>query len=286
MSFLGVEKNSDVEAEEDTVEGPLVAKLVNRYAECKPASLQVHFLKARFLAKHVEYLICITTACGTKWRFSRRYRQFSELHDQLKDRLINSNIHCPSRAILTPKKTIPFIEQRRQDLENYLSQLLEHFPNFPAELADFINLNFYRECNFEISVPEIAACSALKQCPKQDDQVKLGEVLEFLANLHKLTIVGSEDTLHSSNIGINLLPIDMSLFPKVTHLLLDTLDLSRLLGLRQLKDSLQSIIFQMTFGCVRDMLANSPDLDRLDALKVVSFIECPLSPDGLNSVRN
>ncbi|XP_017838706.1 nischarin [Drosophila busckii] len=86
----------------------------------------------------------IKVRVGTvEWFVERRYRDFAQLHDKLVE---EANI---SKKLLPPKKLVgnkqpAFLEQRREQLQVYLQQLLKHFANeLPRLLAEFLDFNKY-----------------------------------------------------------------------------------------------------------------------------------------------
>ncbi|EDW60886.1 nischarin [Drosophila virilis] len=86
----------------------------------------------------------IKVRIGTvEWFVERRYRDFAQLHDKLVEEV------SISKKLLPPKKLVgnkqpAFLEQRREQLETYLQELLIYFRNeLPRLLAEFLDFNKY-----------------------------------------------------------------------------------------------------------------------------------------------
>ncbi|XP_054741183.1 nischarin [Anastrepha obliqua] len=78
-----------------------------------------------------------------EWLVERRYRDFAQLHEKLVDEI------AISKKLLPPKKLVgnknpAFLEQRREQLEKYLQELLVFFRiQLPRVLAEFLDFNKY-----------------------------------------------------------------------------------------------------------------------------------------------
>ncbi|XP_053966986.1 nischarin [Anastrepha ludens] len=78
-----------------------------------------------------------------EWLVERRYRDFAQLHEKLVDEI------AISKKLLPPKKLVgnknpAFLEQRREQLEKYLEELLVFFRiQLPRVLAEFLDFNKY-----------------------------------------------------------------------------------------------------------------------------------------------
>ncbi|XP_043064196.1 nischarin [Drosophila ficusphila] len=78
-----------------------------------------------------------------EWLVERRYRDFAQLHEKLVGEI------SISKKLLPPKKLVgnrqpAFLEQRREQLEIYLQELLIYFrTELPRALAEFLDFNKY-----------------------------------------------------------------------------------------------------------------------------------------------
>ncbi|XP_017108612.2 nischarin [Drosophila bipectinata] len=78
-----------------------------------------------------------------EWLVERRYKDFAQLHDKLVEEV------SISKKLLPPKKLVgnkqpAFLEQRREQLETYLQELLIYFrTELPRALAEFLDFNKY-----------------------------------------------------------------------------------------------------------------------------------------------
>ncbi|XP_017487416.1 PREDICTED: nischarin [Rhagoletis zephyria] len=78
-----------------------------------------------------------------EWLVERRYRDFAQLHEKLVDEI------SISKKLLPPKKLVgnknpAFLDQRREQLEKYLQELLIFFRiQLPCVLAEFLDFNKY-----------------------------------------------------------------------------------------------------------------------------------------------
>ncbi|XP_001360642.4 nischarin [Drosophila persimilis] len=91
----------------------------------------------------VTYYDIKVRVAKVEWMVERRYRDFAQLHDKLVEDI------AISKKLLPPKKLVgnkqpAFLEQRREQLEAYLQELLIYFrTELPRALAEFLDFNKY-----------------------------------------------------------------------------------------------------------------------------------------------
>ncbi|XP_017866114.1 PREDICTED: nischarin [Drosophila arizonae] len=154
------------------------------------------------------------------WFVERRYRDFAQLHDKLVEDI------SISKKLLPPKKLVgnkqpAFLEQRREQLETYLQELLIYFRNeLPRLLAEFLDFNKYdiiyllqdlaklfhesgdallsAKKEYSFSALEIYAISErlTLPCPPSNEQggkLDFSHVLDFCTQLESLVVTPVKD---------------------------------------------------------------------------------------------
>lgn len=89
------------------------------------------------------FLIRVTCWHDKEWTVSRRFREFSELHEKLQKDIAIAKDLLPGKKILKNSK---FLEQRRADLEKYLqtvTTIVKQLPVIPFELVQFLDFHKY-----------------------------------------------------------------------------------------------------------------------------------------------
>lgn len=80
--------------------------------------------------------------------------------------------------------------------------------------------------------------SPVEQLNKEQD---FAHVLDFLANIESLEIVGNRDFYRNSNLILNNLPFDLSAFKSLKHLCFNGANVSSLMCARSLRTSLETL---------------------------------------------
>lgn len=70
----------------------------------------------------VIYKIRVADGTG-EWTVSRRFRNFEALHRTLKE-VPSFRVRMPAKRVFTHSQTVEFVEERRQQLDTYLQQIL------------------------------------------------------------------------------------------------------------------------------------------------------------------
>lgn len=70
----------------------------------------------------VIYKIRVADSTG-EWTVSRRFRNFESLQRTLKE-LPGYRIRMPAKRVFTHSQNVEFVEERRQQLDHYLQQIL------------------------------------------------------------------------------------------------------------------------------------------------------------------
>ncbi|XP_034478497.1 nischarin [Drosophila innubila] len=157
---------------------------------------------------------------NVEWFVERRYRDFAQLHEKLVEEI------SISKKLLPPKKLVgnkqpAFLEQRREQLETYLQELLIYFRNeLPRLLAEFLEFNKYdiiyllqdlaklfnesgdallsAKKEYNLSALEVFAISErlALPCPPINEQVgkyDFSHVLDFCTQLAALVVTPVKD---------------------------------------------------------------------------------------------
>ncbi|XP_015121312.1 nischarin [Diachasma alloeum] len=200
------------------------------------------------------------------WTLKHRYNEFAELHDTLVSE------HCVEKESLPPKKLIgnkseAFIEKRRQGLEIYLNSVYNYLKKtMPRDLAMFLDLHvydiFFLLQNMSLQfftegealllgnkgytftpVQLYAISERLKQpCPPlevADRKFDFSHVLDLNSHLKALTIEGSTEPYGTSNINPSLLPIELSTFKIIEHLVINRYPVDKIYGMGNLRDTVK-----------------------------------------------
>ncbi|XP_023301506.2 nischarin [Lucilia cuprina] len=178
-----------------------------------------------------------------EWLVERRYKDFDQLNEKLVEEISISKKLLPPKKIVGNKNPA-FLEQRREQLEKYLKELLVFFRiQLPRVLAEFLEFNKYdiiyllqdlaKLCNesgdallsnkkeFHFSALEVYAISERLNLPCPPESIERGKydfshVLDFCTQLEviKVTPVKNNDTFASDYNAVDV-PIGRSnIIPK------------------------------------------------------------------------
>ena len=94
------------------------------------------------LCHNLQAYVIELVVSDCSWTIQRRYSEFHDLHEKL------VALRKVDQALLPPKKLLwnqskSFVEKRRQDLENYLQELLNESSYLPTPLLHFLEFDIY-----------------------------------------------------------------------------------------------------------------------------------------------
>lgn len=73
----------------------------------------------------VIYNIRVADGAG-EWTVSRRFRNFETLHRALREVASLRGLRLPAKKMFGQQHSVEFVEERRQQLDAYLQELLQH----------------------------------------------------------------------------------------------------------------------------------------------------------------
>ncbi|XP_071960487.1 uncharacterized protein [Antedon mediterranea] len=217
------------------------------------------------------------------WTVKHRYSEFHELHEKLvSDKKVEKSALPPKKLIGNTSKS--FIQKRKQELAVYLQKLMERYDPLPSHLSRFLEFDIYdvtgvsqalaRELyekgDLILSSGEVCEMTPMQlfaiterlklplpTCVTGDARNDLGHIMDFLAQLKYLRIVGSHNMLGTSNRKVDELQFDISPFKNLIHLQIDICDLKMIFGLESLKKTLQTLCVHKSAKSVKDILLPS-----------------------------
>ncbi|KAH8402144.1 hypothetical protein KR009_010045 [Drosophila setifemur] len=219
-----------------------------------------------------------------EWLVERRYRDFAQLHDKLVEEV------SISKKLLPPKKLVgnrqpAFLEQRREQLETYLQELLIYFrTELPRSLAEFLDFNKYdiiyllqdlaklfnesgdallsSKKEYNLSALEVFAISerlSLPCPPSLGGKYDFSHVLDFCTQLVALVVTPVKDNasfaqdyntvdvpIGRSNIIPNRLNFNLNAFRNLKTLRFSALSTENIVDIELLKPTLQTICVHNT----------------------------------------
>ncbi|XP_033121708.1 nischarin-like isoform X2 [Anneissia japonica] len=217
------------------------------------------------------------------WTIKHRYSEFHELHEKLVlDKKVEKSALPPKKLIGNTSKS--FIQKRKQELAIYLQKLMDRYNPVPTQLARFLEFDIYdvtgvsqalakelfEKGDLILSSGEVCEMTPMQlfaiterlklplpTCVTDDARNDLGHIMDFLAQLKYLRIVGSHNMLGTSNRKVDELEFDVSSFKNIVHLQIDICDLVKISGLEVLKKTLQTICVHKSAATIKDILLPS-----------------------------
>ncbi|XP_022189395.2 nischarin [Nilaparvata lugens] len=215
----------------------------------------------------VFYIINVKVG-PVEWSVKQRYNGFLELHEIL------VSDHSVAKDLLPPKKIIGnkdpvFIEKRRAGLETYLQTVITFLQKrMPRELVIFLDMHSYEILfllqefsmflfqegeNLLFASKKYTFCplklhaisERLKQpCPPLeifDKRHDFSHILDFCSQLMCIKIEGGDEKLGTSNIVLNQLSFELSVFKLVETLGLSRVNCGNIYGLGTLRETIKSL---------------------------------------------
>ncbi|KAK6177119.1 hypothetical protein SNE40_015286 [Patella caerulea] len=215
------------------------------------------------------------------WTVEHRYSDFHELHDKL----VSS--YRLDKSLLPPKKVFgnqsdAFIKKRQSDLEVYLQTVIYYLAQkIPPLLATFLDFEQYEihgitqalaeelynrgesilhlRDTYTISALQLYALTERLKLPEPtcdsgDVKKDLGHILDFITRLKYLKVYGSDEYVGSSNINMNKLTFDLTLFKSLQYIEIINCSPTAMKGLETVKQTLQSIYVHNTLTDIREIL--------------------------------
>ncbi|XP_064632773.1 nischarin-like isoform X2 [Lineus longissimus] len=226
------------------------------------------------------YVIEVSIGCFN-WRVKHRYSEFFDMHEKLvSDYKIDKSIFPPKKIF--GKMSEAFIKKRQTDLEIYLQTTLHHL-NFvvPPVLANFLDFHKYEIHGITETLAEIlytkgeillnskemftlqtlqlhAVNERLKlaepTCESGDKRKDLGHVLDFITRVKALRIFGSRDPVGTSNIDMNQLKFDLTIFRGLEKVEIVNCNTSVIAGVEILKRTVKRLKVHHSLKEIKDIL--------------------------------
>ncbi|XP_032591383.1 nischarin [Drosophila grimshawi] len=233
----------------------------------------------------ITYYDIKVQVANVEWFVERRYRDFAQLHEKLVEEI------SISKKLLPPKKLVgnkqpAFLEQRREQLEIYLRELLIYFRNeLPRLLAEFLDFNKYdiiyllqdlarvfnetgdallsAKKEYSLSALEVYAISERLSlpCPPSElgGKFDFSHVLDFSMQLAALVVTPVKDNtsfvqdyntvdvpIGRSNIIPNRLSFNLNAFRNLKTLKFSALSTENIVDIEPLKPTLETICVHNT----------------------------------------
>ncbi|XP_052213948.1 nischarin-like isoform X1 [Dreissena polymorpha] len=220
------------------------------------------------------------------WTVKHRYSDFHDLHEKLcSGSRLDKNLLPPKKLFGNQSET--FIRKRQHDLEVYLQTVL-HFVShkMPSCFASFLEFENYeihgitqrmaeelynkgfvinkgdsllenREpyCTTPLHLYSLTERLKLPEptCESGDVKRDLGHILDFITRLKCLQVVG-EKKVGTSNIDMNSLQFDLSLFKSLQFLKLSLCNIGLVGGLEIVKQTLRRLTVRESIESIREVL--------------------------------
>ncbi|XP_067683735.1 nischarin-like isoform X2 [Haliotis asinina] len=271
------------------------------------ASRTVRILSSESVENYTVYLIEVTVG-PYSWTVKHRYSDFHELHDKLVSTCkLDKNLLPPKKLFGNQSET--FIKKRQGELEVYLQTVLYYLAHrVPPILAFFLHFNKYEIHGitqalaeelynrgetilqshemFQMSPLQLHAvterlklpeptCGTLTMLKKSGDVKKdIGHILDFITRMKSLKICGSKESVGSSNIDMNQLTFDLTLFKSLKYLEILNCSPRNIGGLETIKQTLKEFQLCRSTKTIREfLLQDIPHWRGEDGTLLVSYWE-------------
>ncbi|KAL3852935.1 hypothetical protein ACJMK2_016540 [Sinanodonta woodiana] len=247
------------------------------------------------------------------WTVRHRYSDFHELHEKLMSICKLDKNLLPGKKLFG-NQTESFIKKRQNDLEVYIQTILYSFAQkLPHPLASFLHFEKYEIHGITQSMAEelyhrgdillqnrevynatplqlYSLTERLKlpepTCESGDVKKDIGHILDFITRLKNLKVHSGEQ-VGTSDIDMNKLKFDLTLFKSLQSLTLVKCNWQYIEGLETVKQTLNTIKVHYTIGAIRDIvLQDVPSWREEDGTLIVSYWEQIIRADfSNNSIR-
>ncbi|KAL4225987.1 hypothetical protein ACF0H5_013974 [Mactra antiquata] len=261
------------------------------------ANSSIKIVSTELLETYTIYIIEVKIG-PYSWTVRHRYSDFHDLHEKLCSQ-------CKlDRSLLPPKKLFgnqseSFIKKRQHDLEVYLQTVLHYVANkMPNSFASFLEFDQYeihgithimaeelyergdvmlqtREIYKSTPLHLYALTERLKlpepTCESGDVKRDLGHILDFITRLKCLRVCGGKK-IGNSNINMNELNFDLTLFKSLQKLELLSLNFGLIGGLDIVKQTVQTITVRDSVSSIKEVLLQDlPQWKADDGTLLVSY---------------
>ncbi|KAL5014555.1 hypothetical protein ScPMuIL_008825 [Solemya velum] len=215
------------------------------------------------------------------WTVKHRYSDFHDLHEKL------TSTYKLDKKLLPPKKYFgnqneTFIKRRQTELEVYLQTVLYYLirkvPNCLATFLDFPKYEIHgitqimaeelynrgdlilqtREMYLMTPLQLYALTERLKlpepTCDSGDLKKDIGHILDFITRLKVLKVKGNNVSIGTSNINMNHLKFDLTLFKSLQVLQLENCSPLMIGGVETIKQTLEKMTIYNSLDAIKDML--------------------------------
>lgn len=214
------------------------------------------------------------------WTVRHRYSDFHDLHEKLVTcRKLDKNLLPPKKVFGNQSEA--FIKKRQNDLEAYLQTVLYFVADKPPScLAAFLDFSLYEihgitqvmaeelynKGDLLLQTKEIYRTTPLQlyalterlklpepTCESGDVKRDIGHILDFITRLKHLQVCGGKP-VGTSDIDMNLLKFDLTLFKSLQFLELLNVNVSRITGVDTVKETLRRISVNHSVNAIKDLL--------------------------------
>ncbi|XP_025106237.1 nischarin-like isoform X3 [Pomacea canaliculata] len=237
------------------------------------ASRTVQIIDSETTEHFTTYTIEVTVGSYT-WTVKHRYSEFYELHEKLTAGYKLDKSLLPPKKLFG-NQTESFIRKRQQDLQVYLQTVLHYLAHHaPPALTFFLDFHRYEihgitqalaedlynrgetilqtqevyhmtplqlySLTERLKLPEPTCGEIFTNLGDSGDVKKdLGHILDFITRAKNLQICGSDEPVETSNINMNQLKFDLSLFKSLQSLEIISCNLMMVGGLETVKQTLK-----------------------------------------------
>ncbi|KAK3601596.1 hypothetical protein CHS0354_027843 [Potamilus streckersoni] len=248
---------------------------------------------------YTVYILMVHVSPYT-WTVRHRYSDFHELHEKLMSICKLDKNLLPGKKLFGNQNE-SFIKKRQNDLEVYIQTILYSFAQkLPHPLASFLHFEKYEIHGITQSMAEelyhrgdillqnrevytvtplqlYSLTERLKlpepTCESGDVKKDIGHILDFITRLKNLKVCSGEP-VGTSDIDMNKLKFDLTLFKSLQSLTLVKCNWRFIEGLETVKQTLSTINVHYTVGATRDIvLQDVPHWREEDGTLVVSYWE-------------
>ncbi|XP_059153644.1 uncharacterized protein LOC131939378 [Physella acuta] len=240
----------------------------------------VHIRSAEQTEHFTVYVISVAVG-SYSWTVKHRYSEFYDLHERL------TASYKLDKTLLPPKKifgnqTEAFIKKRQRELEVYLQTIIlylaQHIPSCLAYFLDFDKYEIHgitqsmaedlynrgesllqTKEQYEVSTLQLYSLTERLKLPEPtcdsgDVKKDLGHILDFITRAKHLKVVSSKKPVGSSNILMNKLPFDLTLFKSLQTLEISGCNFRLVNGLETVKQTLMEFYVHESSSSIREIL--------------------------------
>ncbi|KAI8782208.1 nischarin isoform X2 [Biomphalaria glabrata] len=275
----------------------------------------VHIRSAEQNEHFTVYIISVTVG-SYAWTVKHRYSEFHDLHERL------SASYKLDKTLLPPKKlfgnqTEAFIKKRQKELEIYLQTIIlclaQHIPSSLAYFLDFDKYEIHgitqamaedlynrgesllqTKDQYEVTSLQLYSLTERLKLPEPtcdsgDLKKDLGHILDFITRSKHLKVVSGKKPVGTSNIIMNKLPFDLTLFKSLQTLEITGCNFRLITGLETVKQTLTRFDVHESSSSLKEiLLQDAPHWKAEDGSLIVGYwdlvVEADLSRNSFSDI--